>query len=95
MVWKKTLTPFQGIKRRTIFGRTISCFLVIAIITMVNCIFSKGFAIYSMVAAPPPNFRGGGDLKISDQNNYFMVVVLKDILLYLLGFRFIYMVYIS
>ena len=94
MVWKKTLTPFQGIKRRTIFGRTISCFLVIAIITMVNCIFSKGFAIYSMVAAPPL-ILGGGDLKISDQNNYFMVVVLKDILLYLLGFRFIYMVYIS
>ena len=73
-----------------------------------------------MVAALP-NFRGG-DLKISDQNNWgdlskklnlgggakfkggpkilggpmnpndVMVVVLKDILLCLLGFRFIYIV---
>ena len=60
-----------------------------------------------MVAAPL--ILGGGGLKISDQNNWggtkfkggpmnpndVMVVVLKDILLYLLGFRFIYIVYNS
>ena len=23
-----------------------------------------------MIAVPPPNFRGGGDLEISDQNNW-------------------------
>ena len=37
------------------------------------------------------NFRGGGSMKPND----VMVVVLKDILLYLLGFRFIYIVSIS
>ena len=76
-----------------------------------------------MVAAPL--ILGGGDLKISDQNNWgwggrgrgrglskklnlgggggwgamnpndAMIVVLKDILLCLLRFRFIYIVYIS
>ena len=60
-----------------------------------------------MVAASP-NFRG--ELKISDQNNWggakilgegamnlndAMTVVLKDILLCFLGFRFINIVYIS
>ena len=69
-----------------------------------------------MVAAPPPPLILGGDVKISDQNNWgadlskklnlggelnfmnpsdAMVIVLKDILICLLGFRFIYTVYIS
>ena len=43
----------------------------------------------------PPFNKGGGGVPTMMNPKDVMVVVLKDIILYLLGFRFIYIVYIS
>ena len=57
--------------------------------------------VTQFLESPTPPFNkgggggGGGGVPTTMNPKDVMVVVLKDIILYLLGFRFIYIVYIS